>query len=651
VQRWVPPLLIAALVIGLVYLRTVASFEELGELAPMTPKENAPAAEVMLEPGPASLHETAATGSTSSRGAVEPLAPEERSPPLRGRVLTPEGEPYGWATVRFATVRRGRAELQQTLTREDGCFELVPEVRAARGDLLVTAKSHEFSPVALLDVAAGSEELELRLAPPQTFVVRFIDAQGMEHEPHELSFHWMLAGVTREDEEKALGKLRWIRSPVPFRIHVNDPELQDAWLGPFEPNAVDDELVVTVRRRAFVRGVVLAGGAPVQGANVRMEPVEDAAGTRGWAFGNGLTDERGEFWFRVMATGTFRPIAFHARGLGSLVHCDGERDLGGLTLELDEPPGWIEGRILLPEGRSTALCALQLDQRYRTPRADGSFLLPDVEPGTHVLRLVAGEPSDPRDCVTLRRGSTVPGFTYTPSVPVEVRSGAGSTVVIDLSAPRAVRLEGHIDLGRRIDDASSFGSHEPVGVTFWREDGAGHETQAILARQGESGATFAAEFDAPGRRMLEFQLMLGEFATEGTWRVRDALDLSEGIQSWELALTPGALRLYAPDVELELEPEPILRWRGGGELTIETPGFLSGMVERAPGSVLYHAVPPGRVTFQLVPDGATYEVTVRAGETSEFVFPESAREELRAAYDMCAKGVQTPSYLQENGYY
>lgn len=185
-----------------------------------------------------------------------------------------------------------------------------------------------------------------------------------------------------------------------------------------------------------------------------------------------------------------------------------------------------------------------------------------------------------------------------------------------------------------------------MGVYFWREDGAGLETQAVLTRQGE----FAAEFESPGPRRFEFQLQLGALAEGGTWRVRDVLDLTPGLQQWNLTLAPGALRLRTPGVELLLEPEPKLHWQGAGELTIEVPGFLSGAVESTPGSVLYHAVPPGWVRFTLVPDGTTYEAIVRSGETTEFLLPESARAELEAAYDVRTQGLEPPSYLMDLGY-
>lgn len=642
-RKFVAPLLCAVLALGLLYFRTLAGVEELGvrELTART-------AESLLR-SDAAPTSVAGTGALDREPApLESESPAPRRPSIRGRVLTPDGAPYGQGNVRFATVRHGRAELSQTRTGMDGSFELIPADSNARGDLLVCAARHEFAPVAQLDLAASDTDLELRLLAPSAFAVRLHDARGIELEPHRLSFHWMLAGVTREDDEKALGKLRWTRSPVPFRIHVSDVHVLDEWLGPFEPGAVGEVLELEVRRRHSVRGIVLAGGAPVPGAEVRLERIEEPSGERGSVFGNGRTDERGEFWFRVDEPGVFRPVAFHSshgRGQAPELRC-GDADLDGLTVELSEPPGRIEGRILLPDGRSTALVAVEFAHRVRTPRADGTFLLPDVEPGVHELRLVGGDPADPRDQWTWRRGLGVPGLAYTPSWSVEVRPGAASSVVLDLSAPRAVRLEGRIDLGRDVEDASTFGNREALGVYFWREGGTGLETQAVLTRQGE----FAAEFESPGRRRLELHLQLGALAEGGSWRVRDVLDLAPGVQRWDLPFAPGSLRLLAPGVDLMFEPEPKLHWQGAGELTIEVPGILSGMVEAAPGSVLYRAVPAGFVRFTLVPDGATYEAVVRSGETTEFRLPESARAELETAYDMRTRGIALPSYLMGIGY-
>jgi len=644
--KWSLTALGVALVIAFVYFRTLASVEELDELELTAP---APAeSPLRSEAAPTSIAGTSALAREPVPLEVQPPAAAPRRPSIRGRVLTPDGTPYGQGLVRFATVRHGRAELEEARTTSDGAFELIPADSSAHGDLLVSAARHEFAPVAQLGVTASDAELEFRLLPPSTFAVRLRDARGIELEPHRLSFHWILAGVTREDREDALGKLRWARSPVPFRIHVKAVHVLDEWLGPFEPGAVGEVLELEVRRRHSVRGIVLAGGAPVPGAEVRLERLEDPSGERGRVFGGGRTDERGEFWFRVDEPGVFRPVAFHSshgRGQAPELRC-GDADLDGLTIKLSEPPGRIEGRILLPDGRSTALLAVEFAHRLRTPRADGTFLLPDVEPGVHVLRLVGGDPEDPRDSWTWHRGQGVPGLAYTPSWSVEVRPGAASSVVLDLSAPRAVRLEGRIDLGRDVEDASTFGNREALGVYFWREGGTGLETQAVPSRQGE----FAAEFESPGQRRFEFHLQLGALAEGGSWRVRDVLDLAPGVQHWDLTLAPGALRLRAPGVDLMFEPEPKLHWQGAGELTIEVPGSLSGMVESTPGSVLYHAVPPGLVRFTLVPDGATYEASVRSGETTEFLLPESARAELEAAYDQRTEGIALPSYLTEIGY-
>jgi len=662
--RWGLTFLCVVLVIALVYFRALAKVEELAPLVPVAPTEDA----ARIDPEPVTDAARAPVDSAlAARAPLEARPGSARVAALRGRVLTPTGEPCGGATLRFATVRRGRAELEQTKSGPDGRFELVPAASAARGDLLATADAHEFAPAVRRDVAAGPEELELVLAPGQTFAVRFVDAQGVALEPHQLSFHWMLAGVTREDDEDALGKQRWIRSPVPFRIHVNDPALVNDWCGPFEPSTIGDVLVVDVRRRALVRGIVRAGGAPVAGAEVRLESVAAPASEPGRVLTRTQTDARGEFLWRLTAAETsgplaFRPVAFHAlhgRGLGPELVCDGQRDLDGLEIELNEPLGRIEGRILLPPERDAGELVVQLGSRARTPREDGSFLLPEVEPGLQTVGVAPGTPEWPRDAWQWLSSEPVHWLGHKPTWNVEVRSGATSELTLDLATPAPVRIEGRIELGKAIMDASTLGNFAARGVTFQRDGVPGVEGQAFLDAAGR----FAAGFAKPGARRFELQIMLSHrgdgtgdpqlnpslFVTS-TWTVRDSLELVPGLNDWDLVLAPGALRLRAPGAELELSPGPDLHWQGPGECTVDVQGWAA-LYDSSQEALTYAEVPPGRVTFQLVPDGTTYEAVVRSGETTEFLLPESARPELEAAYDVRANGLQLPSYLMDMGGY
>lgn len=596
---------------------------------------------------------------STGRAAVEarPSAPPPRAPAIRGRVLGPDGEPYARGEVRFAWVRRGRAELVRTKTRADGGFELFPPDPEARGDLLATAAGHAHAPVARLDVAAGVEELELRLAPRRTFELRLHDQDGHALEPSELSFHWILAGVTREDDEQALGKLRWAVPPVPFRIHLHDAGLVEEWLGPFDPAEVGPAevnavLALGVQRRPFVQGAVFAGGRPVAGAEVRLEAVAtDPEGARMRYFPSpARTDARGEFRIRMDVLGAFRARAFHPEGgLGR----GGEwtvvpgRDLAGLVLELTEPPGAIAGRVVLPAGRAPEEVALRIGERTRTLGAEGSFTLPGLEPGRHVLRAVQGNPGAARDAWAWASDAPLAWLAHDTALAVEVRPGETSAVLLDLVAPPPVRLVGRIELGTEVSDATGFGNFEPQGVRFTDAAGKRDEGRARL----RSGGTFAAGFADPGARRLRVELLLEP--SLASWSVSDELALAPADNRWDLVLVPGKLRLVLDDAlseRLELAPPPVLRWSDGG-LAIEVGAPIGGLARATPGALLYEAVPPGRVRFALTPGGTVFEAFVRPGETSELRLPASAQAELRAAFDVRATGLVTPSYLVEEGFY
>ncbi|HEX6885548.1 MAG TPA: carboxypeptidase-like regulatory domain-containing protein [Planctomycetota bacterium] len=583
---------------------------------------------------------------------LEPASPAEnpRAPVLRGRLLAPDGRPYGRGEVRFAWIRHGRAELVRTKTRADGGFELFPGEPSARGDLLATAFEHELGPVARLDVAAGEQGLELRLAPARTLELRFRDQDGGELVPAELSFHWILAGVTREDEEQSLGKTRWALPPVPFRIHVHDARVVEEWLGPFEPAEVGEVLTLGLHRRPFVRGLVLAAGRPVEGAEVRLEPLAiDPGSTRLRVFPSpARTDARGEFQVRVDEPGTFQARVFHPQhGLGRSGPwtVEPERDLAGLTLELTEPAGAIAGRVVLPVGRQPEEVAIRIGDRTRTLDAEGSFTLPGLEPGLHVLQPVQGKPGAALGAWTWTNAAPLGWLTHELALLVEVRSGGTSEAVLDLVTPPPVRLAGRIEVGVEVSDATGFGNFEPQGVRF---DGAARDEGRARLR---AGGAFAAGFGGPGARRLRVELLLEPDLA--CWSVSDEVVLAPGDNRWDLALVPGKLRLVmdgAPGEELELSPQPVLRWNDGSR-AIEVGARIGGLAQASPGTLLYEAVPPGRVRFVLGPGGTEFEAFVRPGETTEFRFPASARAELRAAFDVRASGLVAPSYLGDQGFY
>lgn len=609
------------------------------------------------EPGPAreSPVASAAVPESAREPAVgqpkppaPPLAPKWRAHTITGRVLDPEGRPRPRAEVRFFWARRGRPEQVSDWTDAEGRFQLALADAGARGDLLATVAGHTLAPALRTGVEAGGEALTLQLGPPSVFALQVVDPYGAALVPERVSFHWVLADWTREDRDDALGKLRWARPPCPFRVHLDDRAIEGGWFGPFAPEEVGDVLTLRVPRYPTVEGRVLHEEEAVSGATVEVEPFVPGrtGGLSRAPWGEtGRTDARGEFRLLVRSPGSYRLRAFHPdHGVGRALplELDGTQDRVGIVLELSEPLGSVRGRVVLPAGRAPAEIRLFVAERRRSLRGDGTFLLPGLEPGHHVLRIVEGPPGEPED------GWLAGSFVRTPSwlerealFPVDVEAGRIAEVLLDLTAPPPVRLEGRVELGASVIDATGAFNREPVGAVLERAPEGDREGRALLDAQGG----FSLGLHAPGPYRLRLALMFVG-AESSVWSVTDAVTLAPGAQDWRLALEPGSLRIRVGEEpeELGLAP-PSLAWRGEGGLEVTVSG-----ARHEPDGFLYEHVPPGALRCTLSPGGETFEVAVRSHETAELLVPQAVRDALRAAFDARPRGLVEPSYLEVGAY-
>jgi hypothetical protein len=649
-------LLLAVIVIGFLYFRTLASVEELGELAPT------PAAEVGLKPRTELEHakQPPTTAPASERLALETSAQppaaaaesEPEAPPpaatIMGMVRDPHGKPAR-ALLRYVWNDRGRMRDVHGWSSREGRFVLELPQAETVGDLLASVYKHSWSPTAKIAVAAGSSDLELTLGPPAFFEVEFRALDGAALAAPWTSYYWELAGNRIQDYPGPSGadSLRWAASPVPFWISARPQGARHGWFGPFDPRDVGAKLILEVERLPVARGRVMHAGTGVEGAKVEFEPLEDSSRSargvsnspRGASTG---TDADGRFELSLMSPGRFGPVAFHGKygsGRAPAMVFDGEHDLDGIEIELDSPPGSLHVSVVLPLGRSATDIWLTVEgvSGFRTPRTDGSFLLPDLEPGICRISITDGsdefsgvdqfgrafEFGGPDQWVHMSHGPGPPDWVPQEfQFKAEVVPGVTREIELDLSGQPPCRLQGSLSIGapfHGVRDPRDYFSSDPTPTPRLSLDhGDFYEADAAAVTLDPEGR-FLVGVTAPGLRRLATQL--GFPGIELQWEITDEVELLPGTREWNLTLTQGSLRLLPPDREHPIWQGPVLDWRGSGNQAIR---ILYALTDEAEGSVLYRHVPAGTVTFTLERAGAKrdYSCEIRAGETSELRLPE-----------------------------
>lgn len=637
-RKWSLTALGVVLVIGFIYFRALASVEELGEFVPAAPAgasgtfvaEPELASVVTLPPVEPERMPLAAEEHALARADAQEEALTAAT--ITGLVRDPHGRPVR-AFVRYVWNDRGRFRDANAWSGKDGRFVLELPRADTTGDLLASVYQHEWSPTAKLGVTAGSQDLELTLGPPSFFEVVLRDREGAPIPSPWFHFYWELAGFRVQDYPGPRGDhaKRWATSPVPFWISAQSYAARgEPWHGPFDPRDVGARLVLEMERLPVVRGRVLRAGAPIAGAWVELEPLSDASSEAlGVALSphgpNGRTDAEGRFEIHALARGRHGPVAFHDKhgsGRALAVELDGAHGLEGLEIELDTAPGALLATVILPQGRSPSDIWLTVSggSGYRTSRADGSFSLPDLEPGIHQVSVTDSDDGHGEDrWIQMTHGPGSPDwlaqeFTFE----AEVLTGETRAIELDLSRPPACRLQGAVSIGTRFlgtQDIREWAagrspSYQTPRLALDHGNPWEHDAAVTLDPEGR----FLVGVAAPGTRRLFLELRFPELDLH--WEVTDTVELVTGVREWNLALERGSLRLRPPDPERPIWSGPVLDWHAEGNLAIRV---LYPLTEEADGSVLYHHVPAGTVTFSLERSGTKreYSCEIRAGETTE----------------------------------
>lgn len=552
---------------------------------------------------------------------------------IAGTVRDPQGRPLRSIRVEAGLDGLDRAGLDQLgqrrsdLTDADGRFLL-------NGDwtqpVLVRGVDREerWASAERPGVVPGTLDLELVLGEPMWLTVRLEDERGD-------SIPW---GHVRHAETGRMhdtGRDGFVRLPEPsksFRLEGSAPGYRTELFGPFEPEAAEDELVLTLRPGQALRGRVLFQGRPVAGAKVDLCGTREPGTTveaRGTApsdhpfllTGNvdldgcdGTSDRSGSFLLTLHQDG-WQSLRVEAEGFPMQVfgpfQVSIEAGLSGVEVEL-ERAGAIEGRVLLrpgedPAQRLVGACNGWSFVRVVPVTADGTYRIDDLAPGAYQLRACR-----PPVAALQELDATLP---VDEPIAWDCRVAAGETTRFDL-------------------DLAHEGSVVLAGE-FALEDARPQEWQARLLAGGRepdwwSTPRARAEVDAGGRfelvvsRAGRYRLQLASAAVF----VDQELDLVPGRNEWSYRHPAGRLRVRAS--ESSAERGELLRFRAEGEGPARFTSLLHAYLLRSNDAVDWSIdapAGPGRLERALdgySPDAEwtlVRELTVVAGQELVLDYP------------------------------
>jgi hypothetical protein len=378
---------------------------------------------------------------------------------IEGKVLGPDGVPVPMPSVWFhADDSNGGGE-----SKPDGSFRVPWCRRGQQADIELGDDASRFVRVHLKAVPGGTRNLVVRLREAKALTLLIRD----EHGPVECADVGWRNEFGRGDVLSRSGAVHpdgRFAATAPgnsVRFEVESRGRIRAETGPIDGDSPPAELPLTMKVLPAIRGHVLAGGKPFAGARLRLYPerLGDSSRHRLMYFGEyGLLDTvnseaDGSFQLYEPMDGNL-VVVLEAEGYARLRYGPFPYDSQGirdLVLALD-PGGTLEGKVLVPAGRSPERVELRLESGldcgqewgyHQRVAADGAFRFEHLRPGSwqlHRMRegkiwtmeLEAGHGSAQK---------TSSGEVVPPSVEVEIASGRTTHADIDLRAAIPCVLE------------------------------------------------------------------------------------------------------------------------------------------------------------------------------------------------------------------
>lgn len=468
---------------------------------------------------------------------VEPLAAKDE---IAGVVLTPDGIPVAHASLRLRVVQRGSSTGYGARTDGEGRFRF-RVMLVAPHQLSASDPQRRWLDAELFDVEPGARDVELRFGDN-----RYIDVTVRANGSDLPRFELITRDEADDDElersgllEDAHGRAR-VRVPNrTFVIEARAPGYAIARQGPFAPDAVPASSSFALVPEAGISGRVLANGAPVGGATVKLQRVASAAQEVEVGGYPALVEPEpsdefqtradGEFFLRVSEPGEYvvrvERAAFAACEHGPL-HATPGVGIANLELVLGAG-GAIEGRVLTEAGRSPEGVLIAInhgDGHPRTTRSDdgGHFRFERVMPGRWFVA------HGKHEVVDQDESWSIGGAKKATEIPFNCDVLAGRTTHIDVDLREAQTC--HVAGRLTVNGAPARG----WTLTVWPGDTSTYTGELPSTAVDERGK-FELDVDEPGRARFSF-LPPGQQGGIDTFA-----DLRLGANEWNAAFAMASV--------------------------------------------------------------------------------------------------------------
>jgi len=520
---------------------------------------------------------------------LEPLRRVDR---ITGIVLTPEGEPVANAGLGVMARSGGGMSSNNVSAGPDGRFEIETKTGSAY-DLEAVDPLDRYASVEVKGLAPGAQDVELRFRPAFMIAVevRSVNGEAIERfrvatgEPDSEPNLYRHGGPDTHPD----GRVQVRANGNEFVVRIDARGYEPARQGPFSPDAPPTSLVFELESAPGVRGRVLVGDKPLAGATVELFQATPGMFVASQGFessqDNRISDRTtseadGRFVLQLYERDTF-VVRAEADGLAP-------QDSGPIVLDPvlgDElelvlgPGGSVEGRVLMPPGRSAEGVIVGLnrgDSRPRTVRADaeGRFRFERLMPGSWQLARAKQEfnPAERGGAYSTRSGWTLP-------TNCEVRAGETTHMDLDLTDWLPAEFAGRLTVnGAPAVDWLVRGW--PKGVRAF--------SGALPSTALDADGRFLLVFDEPGPRRLSFT-PAPELGLDGVIEIE--ADTRGGANEWSHDLVFGEVFGHCPPIAVG--DSLVLTNREGS-----TPDFFLTILPDSGGRYRVPYVPVGPAVVQ-----------------------------------------------------
>lgn len=442
------------------------------------------------------------------RGLELVLDPLDDSQIVAGVVVDPDGVPVPRASVRHR-VPGGWSEARLRAD-EDGRF-LIPTASDAPFRLVASDPSKQFGDSAEREVKAGETDLRIPLTEWRTLRIQVVDVSDkspivdasvismpVPNRSHFMNSKW-------HDSNEA-GICELTVPGEPFRVNVGHASYEYQQLGPFDPAALPtDEVYVELEKKPMIRGVVLAGDQPVEGAVIDIaestegeyRPLYHGVPMRLFDSGGleqATTDAEGRFELPTNESATRTAVLLVTKeGFALTEHAleghDPTAAIDGVEIQMNTG-GSLVGRVRVGPNRSPASVVVLVSRgdgrpKFTRPDADGNYRFDNLTPGPWRVEDRDVEPEG-------RSHSVAQGDEHPFRWDCEVRLGETTSHDLDLRWHDGLRVTGRLTFGGR-------------GVSGWSAviESPEHADRPWACRPGELAADGSFSIEAkPGPATL-----------------------------------------------------------------------------------------------------------------------------------------------------